>query len=397
MGNTSSDNDMSIQEQCKADSGSISVAVVYSLDELAHYRKSWNNLARECGGGALTSGYDWVSSFLQHRVAVSQKWVCLLALSGDELVGVLPLIYPAADQAQTGRHLSSPHDTNTTSVEPVIAPGGEAVVVDRLISELTTIMSSWFKMELPRLPEDSPVINLSHRGPSGARLFLDYDGTGSFVNTTGSFESYRAGLSANFRKNLKKAGKKLEQLAGVRTEFVKSCRQDDSLFRQFTNLEASGWKGREGTAVAQSASINEFYRVLTSRLAESHVLEWHFLYAEGKPIATHLAAHINRRLVVTKIAYDEEYSRCSPGNLLFHAVLERAFESDDVDVVDCLTDMVWHRNWQMDRRRYYNVLLFPKRMKPTILGYLPLILLDAMRQVPGIKSGLRLVRRLREG
>jgi hypothetical protein len=113
-------------------------------------------------------------------------------------------------------------------------------------------------------------------------------------------------------------------------------------------------------------------------------LEWHFLEAEGKTIAAHLALQINRSLIILKICYDEAYSSYSPGAVLFEKMFERAFHSGKVDEVNLLTDYAWNQNWQAERRSYYNLYLFPDKPLSTLAGYIPLKMRIGLRQVPAV-------------
>jgi len=147
-----------------------------------------------------------------------------------------------------------------------------------------------------------------------------------------------------------------------------------------TEIEASGWKGRKGTALAASLSLVAFYTALVEGLAREGWLEWHFLNADAKTLAGHLAVRFGRSMTLVKIGYDEAYAKCSPGNLLFERTAKWIFERGDIDEINCLTDMPWHRSWRMDQSNYTSLWIYPKQPLALLFGALPTwIVLRAMR------------------
>jgi hypothetical protein len=75
--------------------------------------------------------------------------------------------------------------------------------------------------------------------------------------------------------------------------------------------------------------------------------------------------------VLPKIAYDEAYAKCGPGNLLFEQTVRSAFERGNIDEINCLTDMPWHRSWRMDQSNYARLWIYPKRPLASLFGALP--------------------------
>jgi hypothetical protein len=366
-----------------------------SEDRLRPFKSSWNRLALNHAHGSLTSTHAWVISFLKHRLPKDRDWRCLLVLDRNNLVGVMPFtISKRVRMTYPSTHLMLPHDLDTTSVDLVMTEHRECEIANVVFESIEESVPGWFELSMIRIPEESPSARLVDTEPVGVRVYRQHNGFGCVVDTSREFESYRDSLSRNFRKNLRRAERCLHKLNHVRTAFLESNDHSEDHFWSFLELESAGWKGREGTAIKASASLTAFYRELTDRLAAAGLLEWHFLYAERKPIAAQIAARAGRRLVIAKIAYDESYASCSPGNMLFLATLERAFASNEIDEVDCLTDMAWHRNWRMRHRSYFDLKIFPRRLHSTLCGYLPARVHGGLRRVKGVSLVTRAIRGL---
>jgi hypothetical protein len=76
-------------------------------------------------------------------------------------------------------------------------------------------------------------------------------------------------------------------------------------------------------------------------------------------------------VTLLKIAYDEEFAHCGPGNLLMLELINHESVKQSSDEIDCITDMRWHQSWRMAQREYASVTLYPLRLSPIVFGYLP--------------------------
>ena len=85
--------------------------------------------------------------------------------------------------------------------------------------------------------------------------------------------------------------------------------------------------------------------------------------------------------MVLKIAYDEVFARYSPGTLLFEKTLERAYADVDTEEVNCLTDMEWHKPWQMLSRDYFDCRYFPATIVGATTGWLPRVAYRALKHL----------------
>ena len=347
------------------------IEAIKSLAEMETQAAEWDALALAAAHKRPMSSYAWVSAFLEHRLKPGESWLCLLAYDGAVLVGALPLVVGSRRLTSGGIPLQVPFDWHTFSVDILALPGREEEGIPSLLSSIGRFIPSWSGLRLMRLPRSSPTLAVVGHGVPGLRAVATYDGDGSFISLQGCDDAYPAGLSRNFRRNLTKARNKLAELRGVEIISVEGVQADPSHLEAFADLEASGWKGRVGSAIKGSPDLMKFYYTLTRRLAAAGWLQWYFLRAEGKVVAAKMNVKFGPSLVMCKIAYDEAYARCSPGNLLLERILQDVCRSRSVQRIDLVTDMPWHANWNPQTESYFHVRLYPTRPMPLLLGYLP--------------------------
>jgi hypothetical protein len=82
---------------------------------------------------------------------------------------------------------------------------------------------------------------------------------------------------------------------------------------RFLQLEASGWKGSRGTALAGDYGDTAFVRAATTALAAQGLCEIATLSVDGTPAAAGIVLRHGTRAYFFKIAYDEAQAKASPG------------------------------------------------------------------------------------
>ncbi|OGP51147.1 MAG: hypothetical protein A2Y79_03400 [Deltaproteobacteria bacterium RBG_13_43_22] len=367
--------------------GNLDISLVKALEDLDPHATTWNALALKAPHHLPDLSHAWISSYLEHQLEAGEDWFCIFVHHNSTLVGVLPVIVSPFKRMGLNCHkFRTPYNDQTASVDFLVKPGMEKQIIPLLLSQLKQMQPVCFCFELRRLPECSPTLAIINDGLKKFFPVSTFDGYGSFVKIEGSFDEYKARLGTKYTRNLRRLERKLSALPGVKISFLTGESLTEQALSRFMQVEAASWKWAKGSALCQCESLGFFYKDLTDRLANLGWLEWHFLEAEGKLIAAHLAIRVNRSLIVLKICYDEAYSSYSPGTILFEKMFERAFHSGEVDEVNLLTDYSWNQNWQVSKRPYYNLYLFPFKPLPIIAGYIPIQMRLSFRRVPAVQK-----------
>lgn len=138
--------------------------------------------------------------------------------------------------------------------------------------------------------------------------------------------------------------------------------------RSYLELEAAGWKGRSGTALALHPGDRAFFAEMCRTLHAAGMLAFDALELDGRPIAIacslRASAAADAPEFVFKIAYDETLARQSPGmQLQLALVMERHGPGPCpawVDSCAAPTDSLYRQIW-LDERRLGHVLLASRR------------------------------------
>jgi CelD/BcsL family acetyltransferase involved in cellulose biosynthesis len=178
--------------------------------------------------------------------------------------------------------------------------------------------------------------------------------------------TYEEWLEKNFdrkrRKEYRRLTNRLSEQGRYETvtfQAGEDCRPwaDDIL-----GLEASGWKGKRGTAVAANEDLREAFTEAIQHLAASGKLRFWKLVLGGRAIASMYAIVEGNEAWLGKIAYDEEFSKYSPGVLLILHATQQLFGEPSLMLIDTcaipghpMIENIWR-----DRIEMANVMIAPK-------------------------------------
>ena len=137
------------------------------------------------------------------------------------------------------------------------------------------------------------------------------------LKISGTYENW---LQTNFdqkrRKEFKRLRTRLSEQGNLVSEQLQSSSGVESFASDFLKLEATGWKGKRGTAVANDTQLQ---KALAAGLHAMHgagrVKFWQINF-DGQAIASLFALVDDGEVTLGKIAHDDAFAKSSPGVLI---------------------------------------------------------------------------------
>ena len=150
------------------------------------------------------------------------------------------------------------------------------------------------------------------------------------------------------RKELRRQKRRLMDDGLVVRATTGEPREVDGALGDFFALEAAGWKGRAGTAARADAHIRDFLKAAVGALAGEGKVRIDRLLVDADPIAVMVTLRSGASVWCWKTAYDEKFSRASPGVQLLLDVTQALLDDGSVARADsCATadhpmiDHIW--------------------------------------------------------
>lgn len=287
-----------------------------------------------CGAPSIVSRWDILARAAAEPNPFLESWYLLPALraldpdetvrillleSGDEIVGLMPL----ADEKRYYRrpipHLAGWTHPNAFLGTPLIARGHEQAFWRELLAFADANPGNALFLHVSELVLGGPVFKaltavIAQQQRTGAIVHREER---ALLASEDSPETYfAASLSGKKRKELRRQLNRLGEHGAVAFERL----HDDGGLAEWTDaflaLEAGGWKGKAGSALALAEPTAALFRTALAGAAAQGRLERLTLTLDGKPIAMLATFLCSPGAFSFKTAFDESFAKFSPGVLL---------------------------------------------------------------------------------
>jgi CelD/BcsL family acetyltransferase involved in cellulose biosynthesis len=141
-------------------------------------------------------------------------------------------------------------------------------------------------------------------------------------------------IGAKRRKELRRQRHRLADGGALGFSLARTPAEVAPALREFMALEAAGWKGRAGTAMAQRAEIGRFVETAVTALAARRQASVARLCCGPRPLACAVVLRSGSGAWGWKIAYDEGFAAASPGVQLYLDLTEALLADPTIAFVD---------------------------------------------------------------
>jgi CelD/BcsL family acetyltransferase involved in cellulose biosynthesis len=180
-----------------------------------------------------------------------------------------------------------------------------------------TLAHMGLPLQLGRLPADSPSIAALERACKGWVTTARVSNC-PYIELDAGWSNPEQQFNAGRRSDLRRAERNASKLGRVTYEMVlsPSPHELNGLLDEAYRVEAAGWKGEGGSAMAVDELRGAFFRTYAAAACRRGILRLCFMRIDGQAVAMQLAVECGARFWLFKIGHDERFARCSPGSLL---------------------------------------------------------------------------------
>jgi CelD/BcsL family acetyltransferase involved in cellulose biosynthesis len=194
-------------------------------------------------------------------------------------------------------------------------------------------------------------------------------------------------LSADKRKELRRQRRRLAERGVLETRVLRGDQDVERWLAAFLELEASGWKGREGSAFSMGPSRDYFLEMCRAAHARGRLL-FMGLMLDDRPVALKCDILSLPGSCAFRIAYDEAFAKYSPGVLL---------ELDHVHELHARPDWQWMDSGAEPDHPMINHLWRERReIATSTIGAGPLTGDVAVALARAARKGMKLVKRVKQ-
>ena len=298
---------------------------------------AWNELQERSAENNVYYTSHYANSLLE-TVEKNREVRFVTAWREKTLVGFLPIVTSKAfvpGLSAVGQAWQTPYTFSCTPIlDKGVVSGSAAALIDAL-SKLRK--GEWV---IPNINVDGVVCGAFREAM--AKRHIPSTFTNAFerasLSTRDSFEHHMdAHVSSKLRRDMARKRRRLEERGKVTFETHDQGEGLDKAIDEFLRIEAGGWKGERGTALACSVNSKEFaYRVFKGGVAGHCRAD--VLILNKETIAVAIMVKAGRTGFTVKNSYDEKYSAFSPGLLLEIEIIRRLLGDEWLDNLDSGTN-----------------------------------------------------------
>jgi hypothetical protein len=258
----------------------------------------------------------------------------------------------------------------------VVAARGTPVDLERMLAELDVSVAAFHGIS-----GHSTLWCAADRFDAGRVHRLPME-EAPFVDCTVGWDGYWAARGKNLRANCESVHRRLATSAVA----IHALQLPDEVARYrdaIYAIEASGWKGSLGTAMAQTAATRAFYDRLLDEFSRRNLLRLFVLEIAGDVVAFELCTLYAGVLTGLKCGYRESHGKLSPGQYLRYRFLQSVFGDAQVELYNMLgPQSETKRRWATGMEPLWSLRLF--RRSPG--GWLAR---SSGRAIRGLKDAVR--------
>lgn len=357
------------------ESSDCSVTVVRDRAALGAFTAEWEDLA----ANALEANpvYEaWMLLPALEEFAAGQDLRVVMVRYRNELAGVFPLQYERRYKGLPAPTLTSWRHPHCRLCVPLVRASCAAQVLKGFVEWMRGSGASI--VELSYLPAEGAfhqrLVDALNDGDHASLVTNAY--TRPLLCRGTDADTYlNSSLSGELRRDLRRREKRLREMGVVEHVALRSRDELGRWIEDFLALEASGWKGRRGSALACSESNRRFAVEVFTRAFERGRLAMVGVNLNGKPIARHCSLLAGEGAISFKTAYDEDARRFAPGILAEVDSIRAFHERSGVQWMDSYTapNNEFIANLWKHRRTIQRVAVAANARGELVLSLVPLM------------------------
>ena len=206
---------------------------------------------------------------------------------------------------------------------------------------------AWDQLRLLKISEDSSFAYAAGTRLPRATLAERYDGS-AYFDVRGTYEQATQAMSNKFRSNLRRRARLAASSAPLRFQWYRTHQDVHAGFEVFLEVEASGWKGLDGTssAIRCRPGALAFFTALVHEFAPGDRCFVTTLWLGEQPIAAQFGLRLGRTLHVLKVGYRDAHATFAPGILLHEQTLRHACIDPGIDTLSLVNNPPWARSFR---------------------------------------------------
>ena len=314
---------MTVHPAFPADATPADPLMVRIVDPLAlspELAAAWDQLAAEASE-PNPFAERWCLQSALHLLDPERHARLVMVRDGSDgpVIGIMPIAAAPHYGRLPLRHVTGWAHPNHFLGLPLVRAGLERLFWSILLGWCDAAPWARTLLHVPRLTEDGPLhralVDVA-RVRGGEAEIVHREERALLASDLSPAEYWDTAVRAKKRKEHRRQANRLAEQGAMRFRRWGAGEAIEPWIDSFLDLEARGWKGRAGSALASHGDTEAWFRAIIAGAAEAGRLDMRALDLDERPLAMLINFRAPPGGFSFKTAFDEEYARFSPGVLL---------------------------------------------------------------------------------
>lgn len=293
----------------------------------------WSNFVRNLEYYLPSMTYEWTRAWIMAHVKHIERFMIILHFKENgELAGIVPLyLYVKRMGRLSVRVLDLIGGRDPSLVSFIVSVEHSIALILRTLKIIQMTCDDYDIITFRRIGQaaassirlEQVISKLKIRYHSESIVRIPH------IRLTGDFDHFLNSRSKHFRKEFRRKSRNLSRDFG--TDIVYDVVKDSRILNaldEFVDLEKKGWKGQQKSALYFRKHLMASYKnLLTGPKSNLEPMIFQ-LKVNGMLVSSSIAIKTQKSLYIHRIAYDEHFSKYSPGILLRLYEVECAYLDD---------------------------------------------------------------------
>jgi CelD/BcsL family acetyltransferase involved in cellulose biosynthesis len=349
----------------------VKAKVIRNIQELNAIEYGWNNLLENFRHGDVGYSFkwfqNWINSFLDPQS------IRVVAIEGEEqLLSVMPLYTEKVPYLKIKLPvLKSMTNWHSHRFDMLARDNGEELFIKTIKTAFKTGRENLMLLQF--VPKDSQILKWleSVCKKMNWKYIITEHSTNCQVLKAPTFDEYYEQLDSKFKRNVRAAEKKAQSKSKPTLCQLKSKDELDNFLERGFAIEASGWKGSNGTAINNNDSVKKFYAGVAKDLYDRGEFQAYLLKDDQDDLAFLYCIKGFGNIRALKIGSNENFRAIAPGMLITKEVLTHLHNEGNFNVWDfCGGQARWKKDWGTASETLYNVTIYNNNLLGKLLFYI---------------------------
>lgn len=334
------------------------VRVIKGIKEFESLAVGWDDLLDSFPYRDLCYSFEWYANWL--RSFADERHLRIVAVEdADRLLSVLPLYEDRIRYSNISlRVVKSLTNFHSHRFDMLARADGGELLAQTVAAAFAAGRQQ--VMVLDYVPADSYLMKwlADVSQEMNWHYFISDFCTNCLVRPINSFDEFYGSLDGKFRKNVNAAWRKATSRGGMALHSLSRAEDIDAFLGRGFALEASGWKGNNGSAIASNASTRQFYEGIARDFHRRGWMKAYLLENGGDDLAFYYCIAGYNAIRALKIGVNDQLRHLGPGMLITKEVLAALHDAGGFDVWDfCGGEARWKRDWANDSETLWRVVI----------------------------------------